>query len=117
MNFKKRFKLGRKIAKSDILKIKELNSQRLMDENNLLKKKLIEFTNKETEGETIETDGYKSEKIKVNIPKLKSVLYTRLKIYHEKHIDNLMNQYDLENKTELDKQTMEKLLLEAIHFN
>ena len=38
-------------------------------------------------------------------------------MYHEKHIDNLMNQYDLENKTEIDKTTMEKLLLEAIHLN
>ena len=104
----------------DFLKIEISDHQKILDENILLKKKLIEIKKNDSEIESeeiIETEGYKSEKIKIDLPKIKSVLYTRLKTYHEKHIDNLMNQYDLENKKELDKQTMEKLLLEAIHFN
>jgi len=104
----------------DFFKIEISDHQKILDENILLKKKLIEIKKNDSEIESeeiIETEGYKSEKIKIDLPKIKSVLYTRLKTYHEKHIDNLMNQYDLENKKELDKQTMEKLLLEAIHFN
>ena len=104
----------------DFLKIEISDHQKILNENILLKKKLIEIKKNDSEIESeeiIETEGYQSEKIKIDLPKIKSVLYTRLKTYHEKHIDNLMNQYDLENKKELDKQTMEKLLLEAIHFN
>ena len=107
-------------AELDFLKIEISDHQKILDENNLLKKKLIEINKNDSEIESeeiIETEGYQSDKIKIDLPKIKSVLYTRLKTYHEKHIDNLMNQYDLENKKELDKKTMEKLLLEAIHFN
>ena len=107
-------------AQLDILRIEISDHQKILDENNLLKKKLIEINKNDSEIESeeiIETEGYQSDKIKIDLPKIKSVLYTRLKTYHEKHIDNLMNQYDLENKKELDKKTMEKLLLEAIHFN
>ena len=99
----------------DFLKIEISDHQKILNEN-----KLIEIKKNDSKIESeeiIETEGYQSEKIKIDLPKIKSVLYTRLKTYHEKHIDNLMNQYDLENKEELDKQTMEKLLLEAIHFN
>ena len=107
-------------AELDFLKIEISDHQKILDENNLLKKKLIEINKNDSEIESeeiIETEGYQSDKIKIDLPKIKSVLYTRLKTYHEKHIDNLMNQYDLENKKELDKKNIEKLLLEAIHFN
>ena len=39
----------------------------------------------------------------------------RLKDYHVKHIDELIIQYDLNNIKEIDRETMEKILLQAIH--
>ena len=67
-----------------------------------------------SENEILQTK--EDDKIKLNIPKLKEVLCQRLKTYHEKHIDTLIENYDLQNKSEIDKETMEKLLLEAIHI-
>ena len=34
----------------------------------------------------------------------------------EKHIEELINEYDLHNKQTIDKTMMEKLLLKAIHI-
>ena len=56
------------------------------------------------------------EEIYIDVNKLKNVLFNRLKIYHEKHIDSLINNYDLHNKEKVDKDIMEKILLEAIHI-
>ena len=67
-----------------------------------------------SENEILQTK--EDDKIKLNIPKLKEVLCQRLKTYHEKHIDTLIENYDLQNRSEIDKETMEKLLLEAIHI-
>ena len=55
------------------------------------------------------------ETIPIDVVQLKTVLYNRLKSYHEKHIDNLILSYDLQMKEYIDKDTMEKILLEAIH--
>jgi hypothetical protein len=60
-------------------------------------------------------DSSKEEQITIDITKIKKVLFTRLKDYHEKHIDGLIDQYDLTKKKEIDKSVMEKILLEAIH--
>ena len=106
-------------AELDFLKIEISDHQKILDENILLKKKLIEIKKNDSEIESeeiIETEGYQSDKIKIDLPKIKSVLYTRLKTYHEKHIDTLIENYDLQNKTEINKEIMEKLLLEAIHI-
>jgi predicted RNase H-like nuclease (RuvC/YqgF family) len=81
----------------------------LKDENDLLKKQLLEL--KSTEKTTEKT----TEKIIVDVEKIKKVLFTRLKSYHEKHIDELIDQYDLTKKKEIDKATMEEILLQAIH--
>lgn len=56
------------------------------------------------------------EQIHVNISQLKSILYNRLKIYHENHIDELITTYNLEDKKVVDKKLMEKILFEAIHI-
>ena len=98
------------------LKIQKLDHTTLINENIRLKKKIIELTNKESKDEIIINECCDSTTIKIDIHTLKTILYTRLKTYHEKHIDNLINQYDLENKDEIDKTTMEKILLEAIHL-
>ena len=108
----------------DLLKVQELDHQKLRDENILLKRKLIELTKTEEMKEEMKEDfiiddhnlpDKSDNKIQIDVVQLKSVLYNRLKSYHEKHIDDLINQYDLIDKKEIDKKVMEKILLEAIH--
>jgi hypothetical protein len=118
----------------DMLKITGLETDKLKSENELLKRKLLELTkedNKNTDEvkeiqdtevlqdteiiEEIETDGYSKETVSIDVPKLKNILYNRLKSYHENHIEKLISQYGLDEKKEIEKETMEKILLEAIH--
>lgn len=118
----------------DMLKITGLETDKLKSENELLKRKLLELTkedNKNTDEvkeiedteviqdteiiEEIETDGYSKETVSIDVPKLKNILYNRLKSYHENHIEKLILQYGLDKKKEIEKETMEKILLEAIH--
>jgi hypothetical protein len=54
--------------------------------------------------------------IPINIPELKLILNERLKSYHEKHIEKLIDDYGLQNKNKIDETTMKKLLLESIHL-
>jgi len=63
-----------------------------------------------------EEEIVKDEKIPIDIQNLKGILNNRLKTYHDKHIDNLIDTYDLKKKKTIDKTTMEKLLFEAIHI-
>ena len=58
----------------------------------------------------------KDDLIQVNIFNLKNVLANRLKTTHERHIDNLIQQYNIENNSKISKGIMEKMLLEAIHL-
>ena len=119
---------------NDKLQLESLNNESLVTENNLLKQKLVTLVKNEEKSdlikerldvqETIDAiqeidikeEEIKKEKIQLDVIKLKQVLYNRLKTYHEKHIDNLINQYDLQMKDSIDKETMEKILLEAIHI-
>ena len=83
----------------------ELSSlSKVKEENFHLKEKLKD-----------DEDSSKEEKIPIDVTKIKRILFTRLKDYHEKHIDDLIVQYDLNKKKEIDKSVMEKILLEAIH--
>jgi hypothetical protein len=122
----------------DRLQLENMNNNKLKQENNMLKKKIIELNSKlkkkeiedefsESDIQDIMTEDYednldnssnkeKVEKIEINIVQLKNVLSNRLKSYHDKHIENLIDTYDLRGKTEIDKEIMEKLLLEAIHI-
>ena len=119
----------------DRLQLENMNNNKLKQENDMLKKKIIELNSqlkkKEIEDEfsessiqdimtedyedNIEKDNNK-EKIEINIIQLKNVLSNRLKSYHDKHIENLIDTYNLRGKNEIDKDIMEKLLLEAIHI-
>ena len=105
----------------DMLKISGLEVDKYKSENILLKKKLIELSKKEESKEDIqdlidESDSVDPiETVSVDVTRIKSVLYNRLKSYHENHIDKLILQYDLNKKTEIEKELMEKILLEAIH--
>ena len=101
--------------------------KKIIELNSKLKKKEIEDEFSESDIQDIMTEDYednldnssnkeKVEKIEINIVQLKNVLSNRLKSYHDKHIENLIDTYDLRGKTEIDKEIMEKLLLEAIHI-
>ena len=119
----------------DRLQLENMNNQKLQQENNMLKKKIIDLNKKiksekneeefsDSEIADIMTEDYEEdkleindiEKIQINVPQLKQILSNRLKSYHEKHIDNLINLYNLKGKESIEKETMEKLLLEAIHI-
>ena len=112
----------------DSLQIQLMNVESFESENKLLKQKLIEFSKekkqKDDDNKSIissdnlsnELHDKSKEKIPIDIVQFKNVLYNRLKSYHEKHIDNLILSYDLQMKEYIDKDTMEKILLEAIHL-
>lgn len=105
----------------DMLKITGLEVDKLKSENILLKKKLLEYTKEDSKTENSnekidEKEEQNKETVPVDVSKLKNILYNRLKSYHENHIENLILQYDLQEKTEIEKETMEKILLEAIHI-
>lgn len=119
----------------DRLQLENMNNQKLQQENNMLKRKIIDLNKKiksekneeefsDSEIADIMTEDYEedkleinvTEKIQINVPQLKQILSNRLKSYHEKHIDNLINLYNLQGKESIEKETMEKLLLEAIHI-
>jgi hypothetical protein len=76
-----------------------------------------ELLSKDKEEDNVSKRSDKSEdKISVDIEKIKKILTTRLKDTHEKHIDDLINQYHLTEKKEIDKSLMEELLYKAIHL-
>jgi len=93
----------------------------LRNENSRLKQELSTLAKVKEENTTLRAKskdneyGSEEEKVKIDVTKIKSVLSARLKDYHEKHINDLIDQYDLTKKKEIDKSVMEKILLEAIH--
>jgi prefoldin subunit 5 len=93
----------------------------LRNENSSLKQELSSLSKVKEENFHLkeklkdDEDSSKEEKIPIDVTKIKRILFTRLKDYHEKHIDDLIDQYDLTKKNEIDKSVMEKILLEAIH--
>ena len=105
----------------DMLKITGLEVDKYKSENTLLKKKVIELSKVDSTKDDIhelldESNNLDAvEKVPVDVTRLKNVLYNRLKSYHENHIESLILQYDLNEKTEIEKNVMEKILLEAIH--
>ena len=122
----------------DRLQLENMNNNKLKQENDMLKKKIIHLHSQlkkqeieddfsESDIQDIMTEDYEEnldskdnlsnkEKIEINIIQLKNVLSNRLKSYHDKHIEKLIDTYDLRGKSEIEKETMEKLLLEAIHI-
>jgi hypothetical protein len=122
----------------DRLQLENMNNNKLKQENDMLKKKIIHLHSQlkkkeieddfsESDIQDIMTEDYEEnldskdnlsnkEKIEINIIQLKNVLSNRLKSYHDKHIEKLIDTYNLRGKSEIEKETMEKLLLEAIHI-
>ena len=64
----------------------------------------------------IKEESSKDDKIDVDIDKIKSILSNRLKDTHEKHIDDLIDEYNLNDCKRIDKSVMEELLYKAIHL-
>ena len=64
----------------------------------------------------IKEESSKDDKIDVDIDKIKSILSNRLKDTHEKHIDDLIKEYNLGDCKRIDKSVMEELLYKAIHL-
>jgi len=58
----------------------------------------------------------KDDKIDVDIDKIKNILSNRLKDTHERHIDDLIKEYNLDDCKRIDKSVMEELLYKAIHL-
>ena len=106
---------------NDSLKTELINNDTLKKENNLLKQKILSLIKEKdisinSNAEKVDENIEIKEEIKVDIIKLKQILYTRLKGNHEKHIDDLINEYDLQMKESIDKETMEQILIKAIHI-
>jgi len=97
-------------------------SKRLKDEINTLKDENISLKNKSNisdmsdEESSINESLKKEDKISVDIDKIKNILSLRLKDTHEKHIDDLIDEYNLNDCKRIDKSVMEELLYKAIHL-
>ena len=64
----------------------------------------------------IKEESKKDDKIDIDIDKIKSILSNRLKDTHERHIDDLIREYNLNDCKRIDKSVMEELLYKAIHL-
>tara|TARA_B000000532_G_scaffold217134_1_gene189737 strand:+ start:389 stop:1039 length:651 start_codon:yes stop_codon:yes gene_type:complete len=89
---------------------------RLKDEIKSLKDEIIKSKEENNKIPESSDSEISDKKIPVNIKNIKSVLENRLKNAHEKHIDELIKEYNLNDCKEIDKSTMEELLYKAIHI-
>ena len=88
-------------------------NMRLKDEIKSQKEENLSLKNNKTETKEVLS---KDDKIDVDIDKIKSILSNRLKDTHEKHIDDLIKEYNLDDCKRIDKSVMEELLYKAIHL-
>lgn len=72
--------------------------------------------NEDKKETTSNSEEKEEELIPIDILHIKQILCSRLKTYHEKHVDELIQTYQLHNKKEIPKELMEKILMEAIHI-
>lgn len=63
-----------------------------------------------------EKESSKDDKIDIDVDKIKNILSNRLKDTHEKHIDDLIDEYKLKDCKRINKNVMEELLYKAIHL-
>jgi hypothetical protein len=115
----------------DMFRVKEMNIESLEAENHMLKEKLVELYERlhpnsddedsddsESYINKINTSKKKSNEpmMSINVNDLKKILSKRLETYHNKHINDLINSYNLHEKSEISKSDMKSLLNEAIHM-
>ena len=89
-------------------------NMRLKDEIHSLKDEIHSLKNSKTE--SYKESSKKDDKIDVDIDKIKNILSNRLKDTHERHIDDLIEEYNLNDCKRIDKSVMEELLYKAIHL-
>lgn len=90
-------------------------NSRLKDEIKSQKDENLSLKNNKRNSE-IKEESSKDDKIDVDIDKIKNILSNRLKDTHEKHIDDLIDEYNLNDCKRIDKSVMEELLYKAIHL-
>ena len=90
-------------------------NMRLKDEIKSQKDENLSLKNNKRSSE-IKEETIKEDKISVDIDKIKNILSNRLKDTHEKHIDDLIDEYNLNDCKRIDKSVMEELLYKAIHL-
>jgi len=106
----------------DMVSLQTNQTDKLDSENNLLKSKIRELTKEGTSITDItdfmseSEDEIEDEFMDVNIPQLRAVLCRRLRAKQTKHIDNLIDTYNLRKKNKVKKSVLEKMLEEAIHL-
>ena len=112
----------------DLLRIQLSDNEKITNENFRLKKKIVELVknnkkdlNSDRNSIEIEdldiNDNTNENMIIVDVPKIKMILSERLKSYHEKHINKLIEDYKLNETEKINESTMKKLLVETIHLN
>ena len=89
-------------------------NNKLKDEIHSLKDENYSLKNSKTEPH--KETSKKDDKIDVDIDKIKNILSKRLKDTHERHIDDLIEEYNLNDCKRIDKSVMEELLYKAIHL-
>ena len=89
-------------------------NNKLKGEINTLKDEIHSLKNSKTE--SYKESSKKDDKIDVDIDKIKNILSKRLKDTHERHIDDLIIEYNLNDCKRIDKSVMEELLYKAIHL-
>jgi len=109
------------LLKEKLSQIDSTESSKISKENSEVDKGILFEESKEEKELQIEIKEEQVEKmgddlIHINIFNLKNVLANRLKTTHEQHIDNLIQQYNIENNSKISKSIMEKMLIEAIHL-
>ena len=85
----------------------------LKDEIKSLKDEIYSLKNTKTE---TEKESSNDDKIEIDVDKIKNILSNRLKDTHEKHIDDLIDEYKLKDCKRINKSVMEELLYKAIHL-
>tara|TARA_B110001469_G_scaffold123369_1_gene135292 strand:+ start:6832 stop:7476 length:645 start_codon:yes stop_codon:yes gene_type:complete len=83
----------------------------IKNENNLLKKNIIILKNRLSE---LENYNYPSEKVTINIHKLKDIINKKLNIKNELLFNEIIRRYKVINNGKIDKKIIEKIIHELI---
>ena len=91
-------------------------NSRLTDEIKSQKDENLSLKNNKRNSE-IKEESLKNDKIDVDIDKIKSILSNRLKDTHERHIDDLIEEYNLNDCKRIDKSVMEDCYIKQFIYS
>ena len=83
----------------------------IRNQNNLLKKNIIILKNRLSE---LETYNYPSEKVTINIHKLKDIINKKLNVKNELLFNEIIKRYKVIHNGKIDKKIIEKIIHELI---